>query len=287
MAIQSTTQITSVINSEFIMASAKSAHAVSVFIPGGVGRPFISVADLRGKGTLTASWPVEPTALTAFPVAEGVDHVTSQQITLTDLTAQVQEFVAITTITDLAAMVSLENEIERTTRMLGNAHGNKIDAVLMALFASLATNAATSGSDLTWTLTSTGIQNLSSTNFVGPYAALIHNIQFFDLMKEGTVNIGNAAGPLGEKVRTSYDVFEVASARLIMSPNIPLTNSGLDRSGVLFSGEPAFGLAELQWLEMSEERDNSLRALEITSVSTYQAALIRDAAANELASGLT
>ncbi|MHC5059243.1 MAG: major capsid protein, partial [Planctomycetota bacterium] len=185
MALTDTTASTSVINSEFIVRSALCANAQSVFAPGGPGRQFISVKDLTGKGTKTASWPVEPSAITAYPVTEGVDHTTSQSITLTDTPATVAEYVAITTITDLDRDVSLEDELARATRFCGYAHGNKIDSVIMALFNALSTDCGSTAADATWILLSNGPQTLHSANFNGPYGAILHPFQWRDLMIEG------------------------------------------------------------------------------------------------------
>lgn len=272
MAITTSTSVTSVVNAEFIARAALAAFVDAVFGPGGAGYRLLDVADLTGKGTKTASWPVEPTPPTAYVTAEGVDAGESQAITLTDTTATLTEKVAITTITDLAAKISLENEIERATRHLGYAHANKIDADVMALFNGLDTDCGSTGANATWTLLAGARQTLGAAKFRGPYWAVLHDYQWFDLATEGTPNIGDAMSGIATEVLVNYIVMRLADINLIISPNVPLANSNADRSGAVFSREPALGLCILDpgdFPYVAEERDESLRAQEITSVTRY------------------
>ena len=84
--------------------------------------------------------------------------------------------------------------------------------------------------------------------------------------------------PADDLVR-SYKAFDVAGIKVIVSPNCPLANADADRSGAIFSGKPALGLAELEWMTVGEETDQSQRATEFVSVCTYAATEINGASA--------
>lgn len=275
MPLTTYTTQASIVNAEFIARARVAARGVSVFAPGAPGRllqGIVDVVDLTGKGTKVASWPIEDYH-TAYNVAEGIDHTTSQAFNPTDQVATVSEIIAIETISEIAMRTASERSITRATRMLGVAIGEKIDTDLLALNTSLDTDVGSTGAAATFALLSNGPQTLGAARYPGPYNAIIHDIQWYDLVNQGTSTLALAAGVLADQFVTTYKVRDGQSVggmnRIIVSPRVPSANSAEDRSGAIFSSFPAYGLAELWWGEVEPERDSSLRATEIVITCCY------------------
>jgi len=259
------------VDAEFIARARAAARGVSIFMPGGVGRRYpglIDVKDLRGRGTTTASWPIE-NYYTAYDVAEGVDHTTSQAYAPTDTTATVTEKIAIETISRLAMETDQENAVQRAARMLGVALGEKIDSDILALNNTLDADVGSSGNDATFALFSNGPQALASANYEGPYVAVLHPHQWYDLANQGTTTVSQAAGVIADEIVTNYWVKRIAGADIIVTGRVPLANANADRSGAIFSGVPAYGLAELWWGDIEQEKDASLRGTEVVATACY------------------
>jgi len=273
MPLTTTTTQASIVTPEFILAARVAARGVSIFAPGGVGRTtpgILDVVDLRDKGTKVASWPIEDYH-TAYNVAEGVDHTTSQSFAPTDNTATVSEIIAIETISKLAQRTSPDNSIARAQRMLGVAIGEKIDTDILALNTSLDTDVGTTGTNATFAMLSNGPTTLNAARYPGPYSGIIHGQQWYDLANQSTPTLTFPAGLHADKILSQFWVFEDVGglARLIVNPRVPTANSAADRSGAIFSSFPCYGLAELWWGEVEQEIDASLRGTEIVITSCY------------------
>ena len=293
MPITTTTTQTSIVNTEFIARARIAARGVSLFSPGAPGRMtpgIIDVVDLRGKGTTAASWPIEDYH-TAYNVAQGVDHTTAQSYTPTDNVATVTEIVAIETISKMAMATAPENSILRATRMLGVAIGEKIDTDVLALNTSLDTDVGSTGAAATFALLSNGPQTLGAARYPGPYNSIMHDWQWYDLVNQGTTTLAAAAGILSDQFVTSYKVRDgqnvAGMSRIIVTPRVPSANSAADRSGAIFSSFPAYGLAELWWAEIEEEKDASLRGTEIVITCCYGLVEVDGSAAVAFETGIS
>ena len=285
MPLTTVTTQASIVTPEFIMRARIAARGVSVFSPGAPGRllqGLLDVVDLRGKGTRVASWPIEDYH-TAYNVADGVDHTTSQSYDPTDNVATASEIIAIETISKIAMKTADERSIARATRMLGIAIGEKIDTDVLALNTSLDTDVGSTGAAATFALLSNGPQTLGAARYPGPYNCVLHDIQWYDLVNQGTTTLALASGILADQFATTYQVRDGQQVggmnRMIVTPRVPSANSSADRSGAIFSSFPAYGLAELWWGEIEQEKDASLRGTEIVITSCYGLVEIDGAAA--------
>ena len=272
MALTTTTTQVSVLTPEIIGRVWAAARGVSVMMPGGIGRAsgqICEVQDLRGRGTTVASFPTEDYH-TAYDKTEGVDHTTIQSFDPTDQTATVTEKICIEALTDMAVETALESSIARATRMLGVALGEKIDTDVFALNTSLTTDVGSTGAAATFILFSNAMQTLGAARRNGPYLALLHPIQWFDLLNEGTPNIMSATNLMGDQVRRDYNIYgTVLNATVIETARVPTANTAADRSGAVFSTRPPYGLAELWWNRVREQRDESLLGSEIVASACY------------------
>jgi len=271
MADTTTTTQTSVVNSEYITRAREAARGVSIFAPGMPGRMqsgIVDVVQLAGRNTLTASWPIRNN-FTAQSVTEGSDYATNQAYTPTDTTVSVTEIIAIETVSDLAMMTGDENAIARSAEMLGIALGEKIDTDVLALNTSLDSDVGSTGAAATFELFANGRQTLGANRYPGPYSAILHDIQWYDMSVEGSTRTHQAAGVIADQILTNYEVFKIAGTIIIVSPRVPSANTAADRSGAIYSGWPCYGLAEMWWGRIEEERDASLRGTEVVGTSCY------------------
>lgn len=240
-------------------------------MPGGVGRRYPGIVDvkqMRGTNSLTASWPIEDYH-TAYNVAENVDHTTSQAYEPTDNTATVTEIIAIETISRLAMETDQENSVNRASRMLGVALGEKIDTDMFALNTSLDTDVGSTGAGATFELFANGPNTLAAAYYPGPYVATLHPQQWYDMSVEGSTRTHQAAGVIADQIMTDYWVYRIAGADLIVTGRVPSGNSAADRSGAIFSSIPAYGMAELWWGDVEVEKDASLRGTEVVATAAY------------------
>jgi len=288
MAIGTTTTQVSVVNPEFIARARAAALGVSVMMPGGVGRgyPIAEVRDLRGRGTTVASFPIEDSR-TAYDKTEGVNWASVEAFTPTDTTATVTEKIALEAVTTMADMTGQEPASARAARQLGVALGVKIDSDIFALNTSLDTDVGSASADCTFAYLTNGIQTLGAAYMDGPYVAVLHPIQWYDLINQGTTTISTAASVLVEEIRRNYYVKRVVDCDLIITGRIPTANSAASRSGAIFSQRPAYGLAELWWGMIREQEDVSLIGREIAASACYGVVEVEGTAAVALETGVS
>lgn len=265
----------SIVTPEFITDARIAARGVSVFAPGGPGRMLaglLDIVDLSDKGTDVASWPIEDYH-TAYNIADGVDYTSSQAYNPTDNVATATEIIAIETISKKAMRTARDRSVARASRMLGVAIGEKIDTDVLALNTSLATDVGSTGVDATFALLSNGPNTLGAARYPGPYNAVVHDQQWYDLVNQSTTTLAQARGILADQFITSYKVADGQGVggmqRIIITPRIPTANSAEDRSGAIFSAYAAYGLAELWWGEIEQEIDASLRGTELVITACY------------------
>lgn len=293
MPVTTTSSQESILLDEIITRARIAARGVSLFAPGAIGRTIqgiLDVQDLTDRKTKSASWPIE-NSYTAVNVGETDDAVNAQAYTPTDNVATVSEIVAIETITKLAMRTSDVPSTARAARMLGVAIGEKIDDDVLALNTSLDTDVGNSGSDATFALLSNGPQTLGAARYPGIYNSIMHDIQWYDLVNQGTTNLSQAAGILADQFVTTYTVRDGQSVggmgKIIISPRVPSANTAADRSGAIFSSWNAYGLAELWWGEIEDERNASARLTELVITSCYGLVEIDGAAAVAFETGIS
>ena len=273
MAITNTTTQASIVTAEFISAARVAARGASMFAPGGPGRTITGIVDvvnMKGKGSTVNSWPIS-NYYAAVNIAEGDNATASQAYTPTDNVATVSEIVAIETMTRLSMETAAEASIARASRMLGVAIGEKIDTDILALNTSLDSDSGSSAAAATYTLLTGAIRTLDTARYTGPYNAILHPYQYHNLVNQGTSTLSQASGVVADDFVTNYTRYNNIGgmSSLLVSARVPNDAGAINHSGAIFSSWPAYGLAELWWGDVEQERDASARATEIVITSCY------------------
>jgi len=261
LALTTTTTLSEIVPA-IIAETREYVRANSLFGPGGLGRRFLQIEDTRHTPGKTVHFP-QYNGFTAYDVAEGVDHTTSQALDTSEVTCEATEKIAICTITDRAVSRSVEQVIRDASRELGRALAAKIDADVLALLNGL-------DYDCGSTYLLDGINRLVTNKAPKPYVTVLHPQQWYDLGTEASspLTATTGYGRIAEEFGYNYFVGELYGCTVVVHPDVPLANAGADRSGAILSAK-ALGMVWEQDITIRAERDESLRATELVCVCTY------------------
>jgi len=268
LALTTTTTLSEIVPA-IIAETREYVRANSLFGPGGLGRRFLQIEDTRHTPGKTVHFP-QYNGFTAYDVAEGVDHTTSQALDTSEVTCEATEKIAICTITDRAVSRSVEQVIRDASRELGRALAAKIDADVLALLNGLDYDCGSTGNNCSYAYLLDGINRLVTNKAPKPYVTVLHPQQWYDLGTEASspLTATTGYGRIAEEFGYNYFVGELYGCTVVVHPDVPLANAGADRSGAILSAK-ALGMVWEQDITIRAERDESLRATELVCVCTY------------------
>jgi len=240
-------------------------------------RPLVRNYDMTGTPGLTAQVPVYPT-VSAAGVADGTDlSNTAFATTKKEITAS--EVGVMVTLTDLLEEASNDDTAAAVGRQLGAAMAEKVDTDLAALFTGFSNSVGAVETEITVDDMFKAAATLRNNKAPGPYVAVLHPYQAFQLKK---LLAGNGNTPMNnhdlanEALRTGY-VGQIAGIQIFESTVI----TGPDSAGDGFIGAAmsadALGYMVKRSMRIETQRDASLRATEIVGSMAYGTSELIDA----------
>ena len=196
------------------------------------------------------------------------DDLTSQAFTPTaDQTLTPYEYAAQAFIGDLRMESDKWQVQQDTTLELGQAMGQKTDALLVSSFSSLtAGTSGAAGTDMTWGVFLSALSKLRNAFAPGPYVCVMHPYQWHSL--------GTAIGPgatvtnspmLQDELMRQYFAANVAGVDIYLDGNI---TSGTSCNAGMFSRN-AIALDWRRAPRLESERDTSRRGWELNMSAVF------------------
>jgi len=207
---------------------------------------------------------------------EGTDYSTNKQLTSSVVSAEVDEHIIMSTITDLSEGSSVENVGQGAGTLLGNAMAAKLDDDLVGLFSGFSQTVAGVNTTLAWDHIAQAIQYLASANAPKPYYGVFHPKQIwgpkgFSGMLDLT-GVSNNAQPtdIARRMQETGEISQIAGIMVDWTTEInDDVASGGDAAGAIFS-QMAMGLATKGILNVELQRDASLRGYEIVVTGLWK-----------------
>lgn len=243
--------------------------------------PFIWRKSLAGYHSTTERFTKKP-RLAAASIADGVD-MTNTPYTPSNVPLTVGEVGLKLTPTDLNQSSSLVDAADYGSQM-GQAIAEK-----------LLTDIASLGGGFSRSISNTGV-NLTEANFIdaratlmlqripGPYVAVLHTQQAFDLMDSIGTTLGAVVGTGGRSIRAEINdltpngnyLGNWHGVEVFQYTTVPTANAGADSAGFMFGSNRAIAMVEKWATRMETERDASLRASELVGTSAYAVGEVDD-----------
>lgn len=234
-------------------------------------RPLIRNYNLVGQPGKAAHVGIYPTlATSAITSGEGTD-ASNNAITATEKTFTATEKAVMATLTDTARDSTADDSAAAIGRILGETLAKKIDEDISALFSGFSgTAGGGSGTELTPDDILSAIAQLRANSVTGPYVAVFHPYQTYNLRKV-LANAGAATTPalsdVGNEVLSMGYIGRLFGVDIYESAVVTGTSGGAYVGAVMHSDALAFCLKKD--LSIETQRDASLRATEIVASCTY------------------
>lgn len=241
-------------------------------------RPLIRNYNLVGQPGKAAHIGIYPTVSTgSLTTGEGTD-ASNIAIVATEKTLTATEVAALATLTDTARDSANDDTAASIGRVLGETIAKKVDEDIAALFAGFSTSVGGgSGTELTPDDILGAVATLRGNNVVGPYVAVFHPYQTYNLRKV-LANAGAANTPslsdVGNEVLSMGYIGRLFGVDIYESSVVTGSSAGAYVGAVMHSD--ALGFALKKDLTIETERNASLRATEIVASMTYAVGEIFD-----------
>lgn len=259
------------------------AEALFVASERSIMRPLVRNYNVAANSGKTIQVPIYPT-VSASALTEGTD-LSNTTVATSQKTITVAEQGIMATVSDLAVNTGETDVVRDLGKLFGEAIAKKMDLDLTALFSAL--NGGTLIGDATAT---DGTQVLTVDEIFKAIATLransvpmtdlacvLHPNVAYDLKKSMTNTFGssgNVSDLANEALRTGY-VGQLGGVPVFESANIANTGTAGDYIGALFHKD-ALGLAMMQDIRITTERDESLRATEVIATAVYGVGELHD-----------
>lgn len=274
MAIYSSDAVTASVSSE--MYSNIVQAALFTLSEQTVIRPLVRNYDMTGTPGLTAQVPIYP-AVAASSLTDGTDITGNTAFDTSSITITASEIGAMVTLTDLSKESSNEDLAAAIGRQLGDAMAKKVDEDLAGLFTGFSNTVGSAQSEITVDDFFKAAATLRANQAPGPYVAVIHPYQAFQLKK---VLAGNGNTPMNnhelanEALRSGY-VGQVAGIQIFESTVVTGDSAGAF-VGAAMSAD-ALGYMVKRNMRIETQRQASQRADQIVGTMAYGVSEIFDA----------
>jgi N4-gp56 family major capsid protein len=274
MGIYSSNAVTATVSQE--MYSNIVQAALYTLSEQTVIRPLVRNYDMTGTPGLTAQVPIYP-AISASALTDGTDIAANTAFDTTSITITASEIGALVTLTDLSKESSNEDLAAAIGRQLGDAMAKKVDTDLAALFSGFTNSVGSGAAEITIDDFFKAAATLRANQAPGPYVAVIHPYQAFQLKK---TLAGNGNTPMNntelanEALRTGF-VGQVAGIQIFESTIITGDSAGA-LVGAAMSAD-ALGYMVKRNMRIETQRQASQRADQIVGTMAYGVSEIFDA----------
>lgn len=234
-------------------------------------RPLVRNYNLTGQPGKAAHVGIYPTLATSVITSgEGTD-ASNNAITATEKTFTATEKAVMATLTDTARDSTADDSAAAIGRILGETLAKKIDEDIAALFSGFSSGVGGgSGTELTPDDILAAIATLRANSVTGPYVAVFHPYQTYNLRKVLS-NAGAATVPslsdVGNEVLRGGYIGRLFGVDIYESAVVTGTSAGAYIGAVMHPDALAFCLKKD--LTIETQRDASLRATEIVGSCTY------------------
>ena len=236
-------------------------------------RPLIRNYDLTNQPGKAAHIGIYPTlATSAITAGENTDISSATTITATEKTFTATEVAIMATLTDLARDSTADDSAAAIGRILGETLAKKVDEDIAALFSGFSSSgtSAAGTSELTPDDILSAIAQLRANSVTGPYIAVFHPYQTYNLRKV-LANAGSATVPalsdVGNEVLRGGYIGRLFGVDIFESAVVTGTSAGAYVGAVMHSDALAFAMKKN--LTIETQRDASLRATEIVASMSY------------------
>jgi N4-gp56 family major capsid protein len=245
-------------------------------------RPLVRNYDMTGTPGLTAQVPIYP-AIAAASLTDGEDIGTATAFNTTSATITASEVGAMVLLQDLAAESANEDVAAAIGRQLGDAMAKKVDQDLSALFTGFSNTVGSANTELTVEDIFKAAATLRANQAPGPYVAVLHPYQAFQIKKQLTnagATMSHALSDVGNMALRDGFIGQIAGINIFESTVIggdanDSTGTG-NYYGAAMSAD-ALGYMVKRSMRIEEQRDASHRATEIVGTMAYGVSEIFDA----------
>jgi len=242
-------------------------------------RPLVRNFNLVGQPGKQAKVGIYPAVSSGWTTGENTDISTATTITATQKTFNADEVAIMATLTDTARDSADDDVAASIGRVLGESLARKVDTDIASLFSGFSQNVGlTTQAELTADVIFQAVAKLRSNSVMGPYVAVFHPNQTYNLKKQLT-NAGAAAmshnlSDLGNRVLDAGFIGRLAGVDIYESAVVTGDSAGNFVGAVMHSDALAFALKKD--LTIETQRDASLRATEIVASMTYAVGELQD-----------
>ena len=245
----------------------------------GFMRPLVRNFNLVGQPGKQAKVGIYPAISSGWTTGENTDISTATTITAVQKTFNADEVAIMATLTDTARDSADDDVAASIGRVLGESMARKVDADIAALFSGFSNSVGGSGTELTADLIFAAVATLRNASVMGPYVAVFHPYQTYNLKKQLTNAGANAMShnlsDLGNRVLDAGFIGRIGGVDIYESAVVTGDSAAAYTGAVMHADALAFALKKD--LTIETQRDASLRATEIVASMTYAVGELQDA----------
>jgi N4-gp56 family major capsid protein len=244
----------------------------------GFMRPVVRNFNLVGQPGKQAKVGIYPAISSGWTTGENTDISSATTITAVQKTFNADEVAIMATLTDTARDSADDDVAASIGRVLGESMARKVDTDIAALFQGFSQNVGlTSQAELTADTIFQAVAKLRSNSVIGPYVAVFHPNQTYNLKKQLTnagATLSHNLSDLGNRVLDAGFIGRLAGVDIFESAVVTGDSTGNFVGAVMHSDALAFALKKD--LTIETQRDASLRATEIVASMTYAVGELQD-----------
>lgn len=241
-----------------------------------IARQLVSVFDAPAGSGKTLQIPVWA-GITAQQISDEA-AATLKTTNTTSVSMGLIEHVVYHQVSDMLRDSSMDNVIASLGDQSGRAIAESMDSQVFSLFTSFGTEVGPgANAELTVSHLLKAAATLRGNKLTGPFYAVLHPAQAYNIKKELATNGGNnipSLSQIGENVLSGFYIGSVAGIQVYESALITVDGSG-DAIGAVFA-PTAIGHAMRGGVELESQRQASARATDVVVKAVAGAQIIND-----------
>lgn len=241
-------------------------------------RPVVRNFNLVGQPGKQAKVGIYPAISSGFTTGENTDISSATTITAVEKLFNADEVAIMATLTDTARDSADDDVAASIGRVLGESLARKVDTDIAALFSGFSQNVGlTTQAELTADTIFQAVAKLRSASVIGPYVAVFHPNQTYNLKRQLTnagATMSHNLSDLGNRVLDAGFIGRLAGVDIFESAVVTGDSDGNFVGAVMHSDAIAYALKKD--LTIETQRDASLRATEIVASMTYAVGELQD-----------
>lgn len=244
----------------------------------GFMRPVVRNFNLVGQPGKQAKVGIYPAITSGWTTGENTDISSATTITAVEKTFSADEVAIMATLTDTARDSAMDNVASSIGRVLGESMARKVDTDIAGLFSGFSQNIGlTTQAELTADVIFQAVAKLRTNSVMGPYIAVFHPNQTYNLKKQLTnagATMSHNLSDMGNRVLDAGFIGRLAGVDIFESAVVTGDSTG-NFVGAVFH-QDALAYALKKDLTLETQRDASLRATEIVCSMTYAVGELQD-----------